>query len=509
MGSILSDLEAHKIVLLYVTSGLHGVEPRTLRGIVIRSFTKRSAIVSVAILSLVAASCGRSDSKTATPTAASTTAAVTTTAPSPADSSTTAASTASTTAAPSLGDYGDLKDVCGKGDAKGATDQGVTDTEIVLGAGADPGNTILPGLDQGIFDAAQAFVGWCNNAGGILGRKLVLKLHDAKLFELAKVMTEACETDFMLVGVGYGLDATGVEARTGCKLPQIATFTVSSKAGRAEGSIEAITNSDSESHLSGVYRILKEVDPTVLPFLGTLNNVDPSLNPSGNKDKTAAEMLGYKTVYYGEFARGVDNWRPFAEAIKEKGVQVFTILNSVEQTIALMKAMDDVGYFPKYFVVNGNDYSNKLLAEVGPLLSKTTFLINGGATPFEQADKNPAIKLYLDNLKAYANGAKAESLGVNTTSAYLLWAVAAKACGSDLTRDCVMKNARAAKEWTAGGMHTPQTPGSTAGHNSECFFTLLATPAGFEVSEKFTKPNKGAFNCDPANAVKIPGFPLP
>ena len=98
---------------------------------------------------------------------------------------------------------------------RSATDQGVTDTEIAVGTMADPGNTIIPGLNQELFDAADAFVGWCNDAGGILGRKIVLNKRDAKLMEAAPRTVEACQSDFMLVGNGAALDDTTVKARTG------------------------------------------------------------------------------------------------------------------------------------------------------------------------------------------------------------------------------------------------------------------------------------------------------
>src|ERR1700710_1456217 len=86
--------------------------------------------------------------------------------------------TATTAAAAGVGDFGTLKAVCGPGDAKGATDPGVTDTSINMATIADPGFTGAPGLDQEMFDAADAFVGWCNAAGGILGRKIVLHKRD-------------------------------------------------------------------------------------------------------------------------------------------------------------------------------------------------------------------------------------------------------------------------------------------------------------------------------------------
>ena len=130
------------------------------------------------------------------------------------NSSTTAGNAAQT----ANGDFGNLKGVCGPGQSKGSTDLGVSDV-IRVGTMADPGNTVSPGLDQELFDTADAFVGWCNAAGGIDGRKLQLDKWDAKLFEVPARMIEACAVDFALIGNGEGLDSSGVEQRTKCKLP--------------------------------------------------------------------------------------------------------------------------------------------------------------------------------------------------------------------------------------------------------------------------------------------------
>ena len=121
----------------------------------------RRAGVVVLASALFLASCGGSKQSTSTTTAPEETSA-------PDGSDTTAASSGASGA---VGSFGDLSAVCGPGSAKGATDQGVTDTEIVVGTMADPGNTIIPGLNQELFDAADAFVGWCNDAGGIRPRR--------------------------------------------------------------------------------------------------------------------------------------------------------------------------------------------------------------------------------------------------------------------------------------------------------------------------------------------------
>jgi hypothetical protein len=53
--------------------------------------------------------------------------------------------------------------------------------------------------------------------------------------------------------------------------------------------------------------------------------------------------------------------------------------------------------------------------------------------PFELASQNPATQDYINNLNQYVHGAKPKQLGIYSTSAWLLFAESAKACGSNLT----------------------------------------------------------------------------
>ena len=123
----------------------------------------------------------------------------------------------SPTATAAAGDFGTLKHICGPGNAKGATARGVTDSTITVGTMADAGSTITPGLEIEFFQVGDAFVKWCNAAGGINGRKIKLNKHDAKLFEAGTRTVEACRTDFMLVGNGSAFDQSTVKPRLACK----------------------------------------------------------------------------------------------------------------------------------------------------------------------------------------------------------------------------------------------------------------------------------------------------
>jgi hypothetical protein len=459
----------------------------------------RRVAVPLTVVTLVAAACGRSGS------------------------SSSVAPTTTKASASTSGDFGTLKSVCGPGNATGATDTGVTNTSISVSTISDPGFTGAPGLNQEIFDAADAFVGWCNAAGGILGRKLDLVKRDAALTQVAAKMVEACSRpDFMLVGNGEALDATGVQQRLSCHLPEIAGYDVSAAAGTAPLSLDPLAVPNHESNLSGAFRVLSEYDPAAIKHYGLINSNQQSVRDSGNRDRAAAEHLGYVTVNYQEMPPTVDNWRPYVENAKSAGVQVLGFQGAPATFSAFLKTAADVGWFPKWVVINSNNYDPSLVSLSGTALDQLAtqggpdgkgggnVLIPSAVYPFELASQNAATQQYINNLNQYVHGVKPKSLGINSTSAWLLFAESAKACGSNLTRTCVMDHAAATTNWTGGGLHVPEKPSNATGVISQCFTLFKATSTGYTIDAAVLKPNtNGVYNCNPANEFSLPGFPQP
>jgi hypothetical protein len=160
--------------------------------------------------SLVMAACSRSSNSTPATT-------------SPATQATTANSGAETTVAARGADFGDLKNVCQPGNAKSASAQGVTATDISLSAFTDIGFT----KKTEVQDVADVFSKWCNDAGGINGRKIKINLRDARLTEDRQRMLEACKTDFAVVGGYAAFDQNGVKERLKCLMPEIPAQVVS------------------------------------------------------------------------------------------------------------------------------------------------------------------------------------------------------------------------------------------------------------------------------------------
>jgi len=88
--------------------------------------------------------------------------------------------------------------------------------------------------------------------------------------------------------------------------------------------------------------------------------------------------------------------------------------------------------------------------------------------------------------------------------------VAANECGEDLSRACILEKAAAQDGWTAGGLHSPQTPGNTTA--TRCDLAIHAGADGFEYDEALTEPNEGIYNCDPGNVIELTddyGVPRP
>jgi hypothetical protein len=326
-------------------------------------------------------------------------------------------------------------------------------------------------------------------------------------------MVASCDQpDFMLVGNGEALDATGVQQRLSCGLPEMAGYDVSAAAGTAALSIQPLPTPDSESNLTGAFRAVKASDPASTAHYGLLSSTVQAVKDSGDRDEAAAAQVGYTQVYYDELPVQVNNWRPYAQAIQSHGVQVLGMQASATQDAQLFKAFADIGYFPKWMILNTNNYDPDMLTEGGPNLDQFTggVLVTSRFAPFELAESNPsqypATAEFVNIVKRYQNVAP-KALGVNSFSAFLLFAEAAKSCGSNLTRQCVMSYVKSQSNWTAGGLHDTETPANATGDTSPCFTLIKATSSGWQLDPTVTKPNQGIFNCDPANVLKLQGFP--
>lgn len=432
-------------------------------------------------IALVLAACGRSDKESGSSDTTNTTAAPTTPA--------------------SSGAFGTSDVVCKKGSPSGSPAPGVSPSEIQIGTLSDPGYAGRPGLNQELFDAATVFAKWCNAAGGINGRTIKVNLRDAALANVKAKVTEACVSDFFLVGGGTVFDQNGVTDRLTCMLPEIAGYAVSPEQRGSDLLIQPIPNSIKTIPI-GDYKYLAKKYPAATKHYGVLTGDIGTTKIVAQQGDEAAKSLGWKKVYDDVYPPvGVADWTPYAQKLKDNGVKGLLWTGEPENLAALLQALSDIGYQLDFIRTDANHYDQKLI-DIGGAAVKNVY-VRGAFVPFEQAKGDNATQQYLDAFAKYLPDGKSHAyLGLQAWSAWLLFAQAASECGNDLTRTCVYDNAKKVTDWTGGGLHV-RTDLAT-GDAPECFTELIASPSGFKIASDL-QANQGIFHCSKGDVYTLKG----
>ncbi|MFD4294311.1 ABC transporter substrate-binding protein [Rhodococcus sp. NPDC058505] len=392
--------------------------------------------------------------------------------------------------------FGTLDSPCGDGDASGATDQGVTDTEIKIGYGDDRGYAQSPGLNKEMSDAVSAMIDWCNEQGGINGRTIVGTDYDAAMTNANTVMQEACRSEFMMVGHGFAMDQTAEQTRVACNMAAVPGFTVSPDAANGPMTYQGVPFPVDYANGSGLFQVA-ELNPELKDGLDLVGSTMPTIISSLGKVRSIAEAAGYTPKDCGVTLnyQGEPSYVPFAEKYKQCGVEaLWTSRSPVPNEFNFFKALDQVG-LDAQIVGEATWYgtaAKQFNADSGILDG-----LKAGMTfqMLENADESPAVRKYVELVEA--EGGKTALLGMQAASSFLLWATAADECGSDLTRQCMITELSQVHDWDAGGLHAATDPGKNM--PSEC--GLLVELNGDTYTQAFPA-EKGEFACDSAYLVK-------
>ncbi len=398
-------------------------------------------------------------------------------------------------------DFGTTKVACGPnttGEKLGASDQGVTASEIHLGTISDVGFTARPGLNQELFDASEVFSKWCNDLGGINGRKVVVDKRDAALTNYKPAISASCTTDFALVGGGGVFDDTGQDERLKCLLPNFPGYVVSAEARDSDLTIQPVPNRTRLQNAGAVTWIknkFPEAAQKVAVVTGSVGSLQLVSNQFveelGKEDMSVVSSQSYNPL-------GEATWAPFAQSIKQKGARGVLFVGEPENLAKLTQAMKAIDYTPDFVLLTANFYDQQLIKLAsGSLENIYVILFN----PTFDSDV-PAMKKYLALFDQYLPKGKSHAvLGLNSFASWILFAQAASECGANLTRKCAYENATKITNFDAGGLQAPTNPGE--GKPSKCF--TLATVTG----DKFTQVDMGTgsdiWNCSDDNLMTLDG----
>jgi ABC-type branched-subunit amino acid transport system substrate-binding protein len=395
--------------------------------------------------------------------------------------------------------FGDLESPCGDGDAAAASDSGVTADAIAIGYGDDAGFTGAPGLNHEIGDAMKAIIQWCNDQGGINGREIKGTYYDAKITEVNNAMIKACTDQvFMLVGQGWALDAGQEETRLGCGLPSVPTYSVSPQFAHAQLMYAALPNPTDFQAVSHA-RWFAENHPGEAKKVGIMAanfaaTLDTAAKSKSSWPKVGVEFLPCELQYN---IQGEADWKPLVQKLKDCGAEAVEWVGSPEPNFEqVLEAAEQLDYHP-WWLLEANFYADGFAKwNTGDLAKQ--IVVRSQDVPFEAAAENDAVQAYLDLLDDY--GGDRSSLGLHAVSSFLLWGTAVKACGDEVTRDCVLQQLADTHEWDGGGMSGPTDPGNNMPSECEALLTLEGTRW-----VQLEPEQPGELHCDDKNVQAVEG----
>lgn len=412
--------------------------------------------------------------------------------------------------------FGDADSPCGKGKYTVQADQaGKGADKLHIGVANDRGSTIRPGLLKELYDAGVAFSDWCNAQGGIGGLPIDVVDLDGQLLQVEAAMTTACTDVFMMVGGGYAQDDLEFSGKDGsdfhkCKLADIPGFTVSVAKSESNGQVSPIPNpafTVSTTWLQDFNKLYPKAGKKSIVVYGDL----PSLRVNKEQYVAAAKAVGTDVVAEEPYpATGLSDWTPLAQKIIDSGAGSMYFVGEPTNLSSLLAKLKEQNWGGKS-ILQTNMY-DPVLFSAGANVADGV-VIRSSLHMLEESDKWPAIKQYQDNVKKYVPDGKIANLGVQATSAWMLFATAANDCAKKnnnvLERSCVLKSAAAISDWTGGGLNAPDDPAGAGGQPVTC--NMLITVKNGKFERLYPKiggegDDKDGFHCPTSGATtKVTG----
>jgi hypothetical protein len=302
----------------------------------------------------------------------------------------------------------------------------------------------------------------------------------------------------MLVGQGFALDEAAEGTRIGCNLASVPGFTVGPDVANAPEMYQAVPNPVDYLPASPYYEAAQLFPNAVSSFDVIHTTLTSATEVSYAKDVQAAAAAGWKQTNCGVTINynGEPNYTPFAQKFQSCGVKlIYNNLGPGPVLFGMLEANYQIGVKPIY-IMETNDYTTTMSAWNTSGIGNDIY-VRDAFIPLEEASINPAVQKYASLVTA--DGGKVSQLGQQAGSSFLLWATEAKACGSNLTRQCMINELSKVHNWTGGGLHAQTDPGKNT--PPSCGLLLKLTGTTFS---QFYPKTAGQFDCNPKYLYKVP-----
>lgn len=357
----------------------------------------------------------------------------------------------------------------------GATAPGVTANQILIGNIASISG-VAPGLTQSAQQATEAFAAYVNSQGGICGRMLKVQPFDDQndAGQNAADATQACSSDFALVGSASGFDNGGASAIASCGIPDVAAELSTHQMGQVPNAFGASPGNALYWPI-GPANYLKATYPSAVTKAAMIYLNVPATQQQAQAEMQAYSSVGFKYIYTAAVSPTEPNYAPYVAAMQNAGVQYVTEYSDDNSAARLVQAMAQAGWHPQVVDLFSEEYTQAFLSESqgdanGDLLLMAT-------APYQEASSNPGMQTFLSWMNRVAPGFHHDIFAEFAWSAGLAFLKAAEAVGPHLTRPALLAQLRSIGTWTGNGLQPPMNFGQKI--PSQCFSYFKVTGNGY------------------------------
>ena len=351
---------------------------------------------------------------------------------------------------------------CGGG---GATDPGITETEIKIGNVSTISGPI-PGFGQTGVNAVKAYVNFINATGGVCGRQLTLLTaddrlqsgtskaeHDKLKDQVAGFVGGTTVTDD---GAAQSIEGTNI-AYTGLA---ITDAMISSPNNFPTTPIDPASKGNSAAT---IFKYLKEVEG--VSRAGLVFPAQAAAKARAEDYRADFAAAGVPVVLDAEVAVTETNYAGVAQNIKNAKVDVLVTTLEVTGMSNLARDLQTVGYFPKVPFYGAQAYGRDFLARAGDAAEPT--VLGLAYSILEDAGQVPAIQDFLTWYENTNPGSDIDFFAIQSWVAADLYVTALRQIDGAPTRDKILAQLNGIKDYDAKGFIAPITPASKKG--ATCF----------------------------------------
>jgi hypothetical protein len=363
----------------------------------------------------------------------------------------------------------------------------VSDTSITIGEVVTDSNSLPQQLGP-VHEGLEAFINVFNKAGGLCGRKLVLRYrndnlnpatHTSDMQDLANTSLAFVANDSLLDFLDYGRDPpfTPTVRGGGSYVPDVGGLAFAY--GRAQSDWHAgVVGSVSPVLVGGgqfkplTAEVASQGHPCRKGAVVYLNEPTGASKDQATLGAAAVEASwggglgsGNTKMYEAELTDQDVNYQGLVQRMEADGMNCVWAYTDLQGSIRLVKAMHNAGVWPpgtctlnaKCFRVAWvpfTVYDPKFIKDGGDAaIGVSTFIPH---IPLSESNQAP-VRTYLDSLKT-VSGARPGTFSIFGFTSGLMLIQGLEGCASSPTRTCLMDALRSMKDFTGGGILGGTTP---------------------------------------------------